>query len=266
MTRPGLPFFAVVLLATHSAFAGIAYDFRSISSGMTDTTFVGRAEADGKNFRVDVSTGDGRLFKDKSVILSNDGGKTIRVVDRAAKSYYDLEIGQMTKGPASLFGAEGLVKVSALNPNVTVRDEGSGGTIAGFPTRKTAIDSSCDLIVDAGGQKFSMHIKMRTENWTTDRIPAEYTNFLMVNGMRQGVEALDKLMEARGANHLNGFALKQVVVLTISQNGSDAESTTTSTVSGIVTKSVPVTDFQLPAGLTKTDDPIKAMMKQIGVQ
>ncbi len=267
MNRLVLPIFATAaLLVTHSAQGGITYNFQSISSGMTATTLAGRVEAEGANVRVDVSTGDGKLFKDKSIIFSHDGGKTISVVDLQARTYYDLGIDQMTQGPNSLFGASGLFKVSAQNPNVAVREEGSGGALEGFPTKKKMVDSSYDLVVDAGGQKLTMHIKTRTETWTTDRIDAGYANFLMANGMRSGIEAVDKLMEARGAIHMSGFPLKQIVSITISQGGSDQESTTSSTVSGVVTRNTPPADFQLPPGLTKTDDPIKSMMKQLGVQ
>jgi hypothetical protein len=268
MNRLGLRVFAAAtLLAIHSvAFAGITYHFQSVSSGMSDSTIAGRAAADGQNFRLDVSTGDGKLIKDHSVIVSHDGGKTIRVADLAAKTYYDLDAQQLLQGAASLFNGGGLVKMSTENQKVSVRDEGNGGTIEGFPTTKTAVDISYDLILDAGGQKISSHLTTTSESWATDQIGAEYTNFLLSKGMKSGIEAIDKLIDAPASAHISGFVLKQIATVTMSQNGSDMTSTTTSTVSGIVKENVPASKFQLPAGLTKTDNPIAAMMKQIGMQ
>jgi hypothetical protein len=115
MTRLAIPILAAAtLLSSHPLIAAIAYNFQSVSSGMTATTIAGRAEADGQNFRMNLSAGDGRLFKDDSVILSHDGGRTITVVDPSAKTYYDLELEQLVQSATSLFGGGGLFKLSVL--------------------------------------------------------------------------------------------------------------------------------------------------------
>jgi hypothetical protein len=246
-----------------SALAGVTYKVQSSTTGMQNVTIAGNVAVDGSHLRMDVTSGDNILFKDNNVVLSADGGKTMSVLDPSTKNYYDLQLEQLLGSSTGLLrGLGDMVKVSFDNAQVSVRDAGNGGTVEGYPTHKYVLDAAYDMNIDAMGQKMTTHMTMSTESWTTDQLAAELSSFLQTRGMRTGVEAIDKLIEAQ-ANGMHGFPLKQVSTVHITQRGNDMTMVTTSTVTNIAKKAVDVAQFAMPAGYSKVDDPVTKMMKQI---
>ena len=257
-----LAFAAFIAALAPAAFAGIVYRFESTSSGTRAATIAGRTEAEGTSLRVELTTGDGTLFKDGSVVLSSDGGRTLHVVDPETKTYYDLQIDQLLGSGASMLKQFGdAVKISVGNPKVTTRDAGDGGKIEGFSTHRSVVDSSYDVNVEAMGMKMVIHIDSTTESWSTKEIPAEYMNFLQARGLRTGIEDVDKIMAAQ-AGTSSGFPLKQTTTVHIDQNGSAMTTTSTVTVTGIEKKAIAAAEFALPKGLTKVDNPLELMVKR----
>src|SRR6266571_1980422 len=113
-----------------SASAGLTYKVQSTTAGVHPMTLAGTVSVDGARMRFDVASGDGTLFKDNSLVLSSDGGKTMSIFDPATHNYYDLHLEQLLgSSTAMLNSLSGLVKVSFKNPRVEVRDGGDGGTI-----------------------------------------------------------------------------------------------------------------------------------------
>src|SRR5947199_4831626 len=91
---------AALLLAAAPLFGGTTYDFHSETTGMQQISIDGNVAVDGANARMNVTRGDGMLFKDGSIVLSRDGGKTIDIFDPASKTYFELTVDQMTAGIA----------------------------------------------------------------------------------------------------------------------------------------------------------------------
>ncbi len=223
----------------------------------------GSVNVDGARMRFDVASGDGMLFKDNSVVLSSDGGKTMSVFDPSTHNYYDLHLEQLLGSSTSMLNSLGsMVKVAFKNPHVEVRDSGDGGTIEGFPTHKYILDAAYDIDIDAMGQKMTMHSAMTTENWTTDQLSGEFASFIQARGMRTGIDAVDRLIEAQ-ATATRGFPLKQVSTVHINQGGGDMTITTTSSVTNIQRHAIEPSQFTAPAGYTRVDDPITKMMRQM---
>ena len=245
-----------------SAFAGITYDVQSDSTGLRAINITGKVSVDGQRMRVDIAKGDKMMFKDNSIVLSNDGGKTMMVFDPSAKTYYELHLQDVIGSATSMLGNLPGVKISFDNPHVAVKDAGDGGAIEGFPTHKCVLDASYDINVDAMGQKMTTHTAMNTESWTTDQLSSEFSTFLQARGLRTGIPAIDSLIEAQ-TTAMKGMPLKQVSTITINQGGSDMKMVTTSTVTNIVRTSIDASRFAMPAGYTKVDDPMTAMMKQL---
>ncbi len=257
-----LPFVAVLFLSS-TAFGGLTYKVQSSTNGIRNVTIAGNVTVDGPHVRMDVTTGDNMIFKENSVVLSNDGGKTMTVLDPSSKSYYDLQLDQVLSSSASMLkNLNGMVNLSFNNPHVAVRDAGNGETLEGFVTHKYVLDASYDIAIDAMGQKMTTHMAMTTESWTTDQLSSEFTNFLQMSGFRTGVESLDKLIDAQSSG-VKGFPLKQVSTVHMSQNGNDVTMTTTALVTNIEKKTVDAARFAMPEGYTKVDDPITKMMKQL---
>jgi hypothetical protein len=254
----------VVALAAlaQSALAGLSYKFESVTTGLRESTISGTTQAEGNSFRMNIAHGDGFTFADNSFVLSHDGGKTIFVVDPSSKSYYQLDLGDASGSAASLFKQLGYLDFKITDPKVTSRDLGKGEPISGYPTQRSQVNSSYAMSVGSGPNAMKIGIAMSTENWTTDRIPAELTNFLQKQSITTGVAQVDKLIAATSAAS-KGFPLKQVTTFKITQNGRTIESKTTTLVRDVAQKTFAAPEFALPAGFKKTDSPIEKMMKAI---
>ncbi len=245
-----------------SAFAGLTYKVQSSTTGVQNVTIAGNVAVDGSRLRMDVTSGDNLLFKDNSVVLSTDGGKTMSVLDPSTKNYYDLQLDQVLGSTTAMLKNLGdMVKVTFDNSQVNFRDGGNGGPVEGYPTHKFVVDAAYDMNIDAMGSKMTTHMTMSTESWTTDQLAAELSSFLQTRGMRTGVEAVDRLIEAQSG--VRGFPLKQVSTVHITQRGNEMTMVTTSTVTNIEKKAVEAAQFAMPAGYTKVDDPVTKMMKQL---
>jgi hypothetical protein len=262
LMRSRVTLFLISILAVASTtFAGLAYDFESTTTGVGARTMTGSVRAEDSKVRVTIGKGDGILFKDGSVIVSTDGGQTLAVMDPATKSYYDLDLGDLL-GDASGFSKQfgGAVSFDIKNPRVAVRDRGDAGKVEGYPVKKSVLDSSYDMGVNVMGQKMPMKINMSTEVLWTDRLGAEFTNFLQLRGMRTGIDAVDKIISAQTAG-IKGFPLHQKTTTRIEMNGNTMTSTATSKVSRIQKTKVTEAEFALPAGYARTESPIQKMMK-----
>lgn len=252
---------AILVAAAPCAFAGLTYKTQSTTTGFRNVTIAGSVAVDGPRLRMDVTKGDNMVFKDNSIVMSTDAGKTMAVFDPSSKTFYDLRLEEILGGANSVLqGLGDLVKIEFANPRVSVRDAGDGGAIEGYPTRKFVLDASYDMNINAMGQPITSHMSMNTESWTTDKLAPEMTSFLQMRGLRTGVEVIDKLIEAQSST-MRGFPLKQISTLHVSQGGQDMTMVTTATTSDIQQKNVDASQFVTPAGYTKVDDPITKMMK-----
>lgn len=256
---------AIVILAiafAPTAFAGLTYNVQSSTTGMRQVAISGKVTVDGPHMRMDIATGDKLLFNDNSIVLSSDGGKTMTVFDPSTKNYYEMRLDDVIgSATAALRNLPGGVKVSFDNPQVDVRDGGDGGTIEGFPTHKYVLDASYDVNIDAMGQKITSHLTMNTENWTTDQLSSEFSTFLQTKGLRTGVEALDLIIEKQ-SGMIKGMPIRQVSTIRVNQGGADITMVTTSSVNNVQRTTIDPSQFAMPAGYTKIDDPITKMMKQ----
>jgi hypothetical protein len=134
---------AALAVVASSAFAGVTYHYSSTTEGMAHTMLDGNVAIEGSRLRIDMAHGDGMLFKDGAIVLSTDGGKTLHVLDPSSKTYYDLELSQLLGAGNSALSQLG-ADLKIENPKVNVVDQGDGGTIEGFATKRSRIDSSYD--------------------------------------------------------------------------------------------------------------------------
>lgn len=250
----------VFAMLTLPLFGGVTYDFRSSSTGVRQGTLAGTVTVEGSSLRMDIKTGDNFLFKDNALVLSNDGGRTLSIFNPAAKTYYAMNLNDLLGSSTGILTTLG-GSVKFTNPKVSVRDLGPGEPMAGFPTRHAAVDASYDINIEVMGNQMTTHMTTSTESWTTDRVSAEFMNFMQMKSTRTGFGDLDKLIEAQAAAINGRFPLKQVTTIRIRQNGSEMTSTTTSEVSNIVMKPIAKAVFVMPSGYTKVDDPMTRMMK-----
>ncbi len=258
--------FIVVLAAlavAMPALAGITYRFTTTTEGTRESSVRGVVKNDGAKGRVEITSGDELIFKSGTVILSG-GGSTITVFDPAKKTYYDLDLGKYLRQTAG--GQSPYVSVEIRNPRVAIRELGSGGMIQGYPTRRARLTTSFEVIPKYAGQlQMEIGMNLDSEIWLTDRLPADAANVLTSSRLHTGVEAIDKIVDSSAS--LRGFPLKQVTTTkaTIGNMSSSAGKSTT-VVSDIRQVNVAPSEFVVPAGYRKTDDPLEAMLKTLGLK
>ena len=248
----------LIALAFYSspAVAGLTYDFTSTTTGIANQTIAGSVRAEGTGMRVDITTGDGALFENGSFAVSTNGGKTMSVVTPSKKTYYELDLSGLLGGADTLFKQLGdNVKLDVKNPKVAVTGGGPGGTLEGFPTKKSTVTSAYDMAIEGLGAPMSIRMELTTDVWWTDGISSNFTNFLQMRGFRTGIAAVDRLIEAE-AGAIAGFPLKQVTTTRVSFAGNDMRSTSTSTVKNVKQTAVPASAFAVPEGFAKVASPL----------
>ncbi|HEX7152863.1 MAG TPA: DUF4412 domain-containing protein [Thermoanaerobaculia bacterium] len=251
-----------LLLTAASAMAGVTYKLDSKTTGLASANIGGTVKVEGTSMRVDLATGDGVLFKNGSVVTSKDSGKSLVVADPSTKTYYNLDLQDLGGAGPLLRQLGDSVKMKIENPKVSARDAGDGGTIEGYATRKRIIDSSYDMVLEVMGQQMRMTTVSSSELWVTDKLSADLMNFFQLRGFKTGLDEIDRLIEKQ-ASALTGFPLKQVMTVTIIQNGNEMKSTTTINVSDIKQAKVAPAEFELPQGYAKTQGPIEELMQQL---
>jgi hypothetical protein len=181
-------FGALLLLVAIDVTAAVSYRLQG-SSGMT-----GRVLADGIRTRLELDNG--------TVLLSNDGGKTLTLLDPAARTFMPLTAADL-----------GVADMQVSNPKTSTRDLGDGGKVEGYPTRKWEVETAFDAALDAGDSKMTMHIVMHSESWRTDRLPEAAASVAMAQTARTGVASLDKLLDSMASAEVKGFPLKEVTTI-----------------------------------------------------
>jgi len=240
--------------------AGITYKFEVKSGGLHESTISGRIEGDGTHMRMDIEHGDPLLFKDKSVVISNDGGKSMTILDPATKTYFVIDLVDFLAGSVSSLKDMG-ADVKFTNTKADVHVAGAGPTIEGYPTGKTTLDASYDLVIEMMGNKITAHTVMHTEVWRTDKLAAVVTPFQM-KGVRTGIEGLDKIIDMADKTSA-GFPMRQETVVETTQGSNKTKITQSMTVSDVQLRNIAAGEFVLPSGYTKTQNPIEKMLGAI---
>lgn len=247
-----LRFIFPLLLLAAPLFAGMTYRFQSTTDGVAKSALSGTAEVDAGKVRVQFAQGDNLIFKNGSIVISTDGGKTLNVLDPSTHTYFELAFDKMV----SSMGALSMMNVT--NGKVSSKDAGDGGTIEGYPTRKNVIDTSYDLELGTGEP---IHVVMHNEVWTTDKISGENASFMQTKNFHTGFPAIDKLFEAQTTAMRGRFPLKQTMTMSMKSSAFNMNVSTNANVTDIKMKDVPASQFAIPAGYQKTESPLERMKK-----
>ncbi len=249
----------IVTLMSAPLFAGMTYQFQSVTTGKNGSELAGKASVEGTNMRLDFSKGDKVIFKNNSVVISKDGGKSMFVIDPKEKTYFEFSLDDLFGALGGMSNAmPGMFKMTIENQSVKLTGSGDGGVIEGYPTKRYVVDSAYDMNIKIMGMKQNSKIKTTSETWTTEKIGREYATFVQQKGFRTGMEDLDKLIAAQTAA-IKGFPLKQVLTTVSTANNKSETSVTTMTVSSLKTTTVPASQFEIPAGFKETDSPLAAL-------
>lgn len=251
----------VLAAAAPLAAGGLTYDFATSTKGGAASSMRGTAFVQEGKARVEFAHGDGVLFQNGAVVITADGGRTLRILDPKARTYYTLSFddlfataGAMMKSMGSMF------QLSFANQKVEVKPAGAGEAIEGYPTKKYTILTSYDMTAKVLGSDLSSHVDMRTEVWATPRLSADYATFVQNRSLRTGIEGIDSVIAAQSKG-VEGFPLRQVTTIRTSQRGRVDEQTTTIEISKIREGEIPAASFAIPAGFTEKPSPLQELAK-----
>jgi hypothetical protein len=254
--------FVSLLVAVFAAplLAGVTYDFSNVTSGKGGSEMSGKAAIEGASSRMDFVRGDRVLIPDGSVVISNDGGKTLIVINPKKKSYYKLELEGMMKGAAgAMQGMGGVMQMKISNESVDVRENGAGGDIEGFPTSKYTVTTTYDMSMKIMGMKNDQNIRMVSEIWATEKLPVDYMTFVQQKGLKTGMADLDRLIAKQSAA-MKGFPLKQIMTTTSTAANGKAQTTVmTLTVTNIAKATIGADQFEIPAGYKQEAGPLAGL-------
>ncbi|HSP14686.1 MAG TPA: hypothetical protein VLV78_08035 [Thermoanaerobaculia bacterium] len=253
----------VALAIAVPSFAGITYRFTTTVEGTRESAVSGVVKSDGPKGRVEITSGDEMIFRPGSVILSS-GNSVITVFDPAKKTYYELDLEKYLR--STVGGQSPIVSVDVLNPHVSVRELGAGPMMLGYPTHRARLVTSFELAPKFAGQlQMQIGVNLDSEVWLTDKLPAAAANVLQSSRLRTGVPAIDKMIDSSAV--LRGFPLKQVTTSKITVGGSTSSGgKSTTVVSDVRETNLAPDEFSVPAGFTKIDDPLEAMLKNLGMR
>ncbi len=184
------------------------------------------------------------------------------MLNPAKKTFYLLDFAKIASSVAE--AQKQLAPWMTMPKSVaTVRNEGPGGLVQGYPTQRWVIDSSMEMKMHTPADDGARHITTRSEIWTTEKLPAEASSIIQ-NSQLPGDPIFDAIHDAHAK--MKGFALKSVTVTTMTIGGSTTSSTSRTSVTGIHTATFPPSDFVIPAGYKKVDSPIDAMLSTLGAR
>lgn len=236
--------------------AGLTYRIETITEGVRPHAFTGIVKNEGGQSRFEVTRSDEKMFETGSVMLSSSKDSVITVLNPAKKTYYVLDFKKIAATAAET-QKQFAPWMKIAKPVVTIKSEGSGGLVEGYSTQRWLIDATIELQMRAPVASDARRFTTRSEIWTTEKLPAEASSILQ-NSRLPGDPVFDALRDAQ--SKMKGFPLKSVTVTKMTIAGSATSSTSRTTVTGIRRVSVPPSAFVLPAGYTRVDSPIDAML------
>jgi hypothetical protein len=249
---------AFVLTLANQLSAGLTYRTDTTTLGVRARVFNGIVKVEAGQSRFDVTKSDEKMFETGSVILSSSTSSVITVLNPSKKTFFIIDFVKIASSVAET-QKQLAPLVTIPRPVVTVKSEGAGELVEGFPTKRWLVDASIEIKTALDNSP--KQITMSSEIWTTEKLPAAAASILDTSRL-PGDPVFDSLGAARAK--MTGFPLKSVTVTKMTIAGSTTTSTSRTSVSGIHNATFPTSDFVIPAGYKRVDSPIDTMLNAFG--
>lgn len=260
----GLRALIISILASSILQAGaLTYRFESKTTGAMPQELAGDVVIDANRSRITIVKGDGLLFEGGEVLLTSGTSPTITVLRPARKSYYEMNVDDLSALAARLTnGMRGFVDLQFSKPRVTSRLLASkpyeGRATRGYEVR-TAVDVTMKVL--GAPQKATIN---SVSNWTTtDTLPANAMTFLQRPGTGKGITVLDQLL-AMESSAVKGFPLLQTRKVTTRIGKREQTTQTVTRVSNIRQVATTGSDFVRPPAFTKEVPPLARLRSSLG--
>lgn len=244
------------LLAVAPASAGISYKAVSetkTSAGRGGMKMLVEAQVEGGKARVEFKESSNPMLGRGSMMVTEDGGTTIYLVNAKDKTYTRWDVDAMMKMMGGVMGGMGgLFKMEISNPKVEKLLEEPGGTIAGIATTHVRTKSSYTMAIKVMGMNQGSHVESVQDLWVASSLSdLGFGVWLRKEPPKTGNADFDRLIAAE-MHKVVGVPLKMVSVQT-STDTKKGTTTTTETSMEVTELSTgvapaPASTYQVPAG------------------
>ncbi|MFY9820162.1 MAG: DUF4412 domain-containing protein [Thermoanaerobaculia bacterium] len=247
---------AALFVAAVPAFAGIHYKSTTKSEDARGRGNEVQVEGwvSGEKARVEFkdSTSPNPFTQKGTYLLTQDGGKTLYLVNPEEKTYSVLDLNAVLGAVGTVMNGLGpLLKIQFSEPKVEKLADEDGGTVAGVPAHHTKYRTSYTTTMKMFGVGRSNAVVSEQDFWTSTKLVDPGMGvWLRAQPPRTGNADFDRLLTAERYK-LQGYPLKMVTVTTNTDSKSGKANTSHSTmeVTQLETNAtVPAGSFELPAG------------------
>ena len=236
------PVIAVTCLLTcGSALAGVEFRFHAFKTGDPPLQFAGTGWIEDQDFRMELDSGNHPFFHPGALVIHQNGGGVIVVVDRRAQTYFMRTTDRM-RGTVSTFNAPWQHDVRDIS--VKLRPRETRQEIAGQQAIRYDLEISYTIwmLVEDTAMKAKVHSS--AELWLSDVEKNDAIPYGFHYALKTGFAEVDKRVSKALLGR--GIPLKQVVTTSRSIEGEPpVTETMTSEVDSITVRDIPVSNFRV---------------------
>ncbi len=163
--------FAAFLAAAAPAAAGIHYQAETTTAPAQGKAQVTRVEAwvDGPNAKVVFRESDQPVFSEGAYLLTQDGGKTLFLVDPEEETITEWDLAAMLGMVGGVMeGMQGIMNLEFSDVAVEKLGEESGGELLGYPVTHAKYRTTYTTSIKVLGMQRGSSTETVQELWTTD--------------------------------------------------------------------------------------------------
>ncbi|TFG88779.1 MAG: DUF4412 domain-containing protein [Gemmatimonadales bacterium] len=248
----------LALSVAAQAWAGLSFTAVTKSEGgrgRGDQGGTAKVAADGERLRME-SSAKGR-GEAEGYMLTQDGGKTLYMVNPKDKTYMKWDVEGMMGGAGGMMQmAKGMMGMKFSDVKVEKVLEEKGEPILGYPTTHYRFTTSYQMEMNFMGRKNVSTVVQEDDLWATSKI--KLSTLAVWTGKQlptTGDEELDKLMKSERAK-VEGLPLRTVMTQTTTDAaGKTQVSKTTMEVTEVKEGAMDAALFELPAGYQEMQMP-----------
>ncbi len=219
-----------------------------------------RAWVEGDSARVEFVSGEKKgYFADGNYLVTTDAGDNVYLVNPKDETYALFNLDEMMAAVGQMMNMMeemgDMVKIEITDTASEKILEESGESILGHATTHYRYNSGYTMVISVMGMKRQNRSDTVMDIWSTDALDARGFGVWLRpdRQMKTGNEGLDEMM-AQQFGQIQGFPLKMVMEMTMTnKKGKGETSTTTMEVTALREESVPDSQFTWPDHYTETE-------------
>lgn len=217
---------------------------------------------EGDNAKIVFAESDNPLMTEGGYLLTNDGGRTLYLVDPEEKTISEWNVEALLGAFGTVMQGMGpLLKINVSDPKVEKLADEPGEPILGRSTHHYRFRTTYTMEMRVMGMGQSSAVDTVVDTWTTTQLSDPgFGAWLRRDPPRTGIADLDKLVDAEIAKGIAGVPLRMRTVSTSrDKKGRETVTTTTMEVTTIREEAAPAGAFAMPSGYERVEMPTAGM-------